>query len=713
MWLKFSDITQLGISDRWIRQKVNDGDWESRSTGERGRNGKEIREVKLESLPHELQLKWANFRKPAERVEIVGPAEAAPEGKLIASLQRFKPEVRAAFLNEAQRLFDLARRYDQIEPKRFKTSEGKHEFVPAVLALCNEAVCNEPLVLAVEPKRAKSPSPITFDGWARKSKTEGLSAFLRSPQTTPAGTKDRRKAAISAPAIEWINNNWRSFPSPRHLFKALAKKAKKERWTIPAESWIRRKYTALPKTVSTLVFEGEKKYNSLYSPFVPRDYRDLDALQILCGDHSVRDVTVMLPDGNITRPWLTIWYDLRTGLIWGWHLDLTPSSNTAALAYVNGVQNFGAQPISIPEQNYYSYLQTDQGKDYKSRTWDGQLLTFKKAMSIEGGLNVLCTQRKVGFIEEMNLKHMLARGYNAKEKPVERVHRDISDWEQNYFDSEYCGRDAKNKPEAWVKAWHRHQKLLKKFNGNTEILRNESPFIALDDYRENLAGFIHEFNTIEHKRAVLGGAKIVPMQEYERLYTTRYEISDEALALFLMKVDKRKIGKNGVQMFQSHWYFLHEEMAAFKGEEVEIRYSDGDYSRIWVILPDARIVEASLITPSSIINPNKKTMEAVARQKAHERKVVRDFRFIQESNWRGENAEDRVADLINPDDTPEAQRMVVNARPTVHALTRFDTPKLSTVPKSRVSAEQVENTPVIEGIFGSDEPKVQIKEEWE
>lgn len=718
MWLKFSDIEQLGVSARWIRKKVTDGDWESRATGLRGRNGKEIREVKLGSLPHDLQLKWATLHKPAEPdSDDIEPSTAEPqaesESKLVAALKRYEPETRDAFLREAQRLSDIVRRYELVNPKRFKNVEGKHEFVPAVFALCNEAVCKEPLVLAVEPKRAKSPNPITLDGWTRKSRRDGLSAFLRSPQNSPTGTTDRRKAEVSAPAIEWINNNWRKYPSPRQLYKDLEKKARKESWIIPAESWLRRRYDSLPKIVSTVVFQGQKAYTSKYSPYVPRDYRDLEALQILCGDHSVRDVTVVLPDGSLTRPWLTLWYDLRTGLIWGWHLDLTPSSNTAGLAYVNGVQTYGAQPLSIPEQDFYSYIQTDQGKDYRSRTWDGHTITFKKAMRIEGGLNVLCTQRKVGFLAEMNLKHMLARGYNAREKAVERVHKDISAWEQNHFESEYCGADAKNKPEAWVRAWHRHQKLLKKFNGNIEILHEESPFMLLDDYRDNLANFISDFNHSEHKRAVLGGSKIIPIDEYNRLYTTRYEISPDALALFLMKADKRKIGKNGVQMFRSHWYFLHEEMSGFKGEEIEVRYSEGDYSRIWAILPDARIVEASLITPSSITHPNKKTMEAVSRQQAHERKVVRDFRFIQESNWRGENAEDRIAQLINPDDTPEAQRMVVNARPTVHTLTRFDTPKLSAVPTSSITTEQVENTPVVEGLFRSDKPAPTIKEAWE
>jgi hypothetical protein len=36
------------------------------------------------------------------------------------------------------------------------------------------------------------------------------------------------------------------------------------------------------------------------------------------------------------------------------------------------------------------------------------------------GLELLRIDMKVGILQEMNLRHLVARGRNAKEKPVER-----------------------------------------------------------------------------------------------------------------------------------------------------------------------------------------------------------------------------------------------------------------------------------------------------
>lgn len=727
MWLKFEDVASLGITPQWIRVKVKSGEWESRETGERGRNGKEIREVNLESLPHDLQMKWIELHKPETPNEIESSLTTESidtELKFLDALLRYpaatkvnEPDVRGAFQTEAIRLAQIVERYDLIEPKRFRTESGKLDFVQDVYRLCDEAICRDAVVLSKEPKRAKRPSPMTLDGWSRKFKTEGLLTFIRS-KNAPSAKKDRRKARISAQAVEWLNTNWRKHPSPYILYSKLEIEAKKKGWTIPSSSYVYRKYKSLPKIVSTITFKSKKEYQSKLAPYVPRDFIGLEALQVLCGDHSVRDVSVVMPDGTLARPWWTVWLDLRTYTIWGWHLDVVPSSQTIGLAYANGVRNFGAQPIAQPDRDFYSYLYTDQGRDYRCKNLNGRELVFKKAAKIDGAMQMVCTHRKVGLMDELNLKHLMARGYNAREKPVERIFKDFSAWEENQFEIEYCGRDAKVKPENWVNAWHKHAKLQKKFKNDLHVLLEETPFFTFDEYREALAGRIHQFNTSVHTRKVLGGRKIIPLDELNRLYTP-VKISEEALEILLLKPRKGKIGKDGVNLFQANWHFLHPEMSEHKGEEIEIRYSDGDWSQVWAILPATdrkpqRIVRAELVTPSPLLNPNKRTMEMVAKQAAHEQKVVRDFSLLNQSTMRGENVFDRVAAMIEPEEVEQIEIKKTGTGGSIHQLTRYDAPKIRDNGRSKVSTEQVESAEVID-IFGKTEKaeKPKIKDEWE
>ena len=225
MWLRIEDFEPLKITRRWVQIKIKTGEWESRETGEKSRNGKTVREVKLDSLPHDLQMKFLQIKKAEIEIETDAPEAAAEssslttEMKLVAALKRYEPKLRDEFLSEAVRLSEIVASYEAINPKREKIG-GKLEFVAAVQQLCREAVCSNQIVLAVEPKRGKAVSPHTLDGWARKFSVDGLTVFLRSPGN-PRTKHDNRKAKISAPAVEFCNTKWKTFPSARAISTRL------------------------------------------------------------------------------------------------------------------------------------------------------------------------------------------------------------------------------------------------------------------------------------------------------------------------------------------------------------------------------------------------------------------------------------------------------------------------------------------------------------
>jgi hypothetical protein len=369
------------------------------------------------------------------------------------------------------------------------------------------------------------------------------------------------------------------------------------------------------------------------------------------------------------------------------------------VAYADGVRNFGAQPPPCPDNKFFSYVYTDHGRDYRSHQWDGSVIAVhKEAMKIDGGLELLLVQRKIGILEEFAVKHLLANRRNAKEKPVERVHRDISDWEENTF-AEFCGRDAKSRPDGWRRLYAQHLRFLRREG-------EASPFMTFEQYRKQLALFITRHNSSAHMRSTLGGRSVIPIDEFRRLYTTRYKISVKSLALLLMRPDKRVIEKDGVQCFQKHWFYYHEMMSTFKGHTVEIRYTDDDYSRVWVILPNAEICEASLITPTSLINPNKQTLKAVRDARAHERKLIRDFDLLKQSQLRGETPEDRVMNSLESPGKEKGEGTVPKPRPkqaVVHKMTRMDRKKHFKLHKPGASSDEAAVAQTDESIFETSE----------
>lgn len=677
MYLLGKQILELGVSRKTLNRKIRKGEWETLDSNSEQTSDLE-QKVLLSTLPESLQLAWAKrtslLQYPEQIAALLSESTnygvQEQEAEIVKLLSPLSLPERIAWIREALRLASIIERYDKIDPKRERNhSNGKWRFVPGVIELGHEAACKEQIILVRQPHRAKGLSPHTLDGLSRAFRKRGLLALLPKVKKTPTSKKDKRRTVISESAQEWLNNNWRRFSGPTHLYKALKEEADKQGWKIPSKSWVYRLWRNLPKVVKTYYLEGKQAYESKLCPYVPRDFSDLKVLQVLCGDHTERDVTVLLPDHSLARPWLTLWYDLRAGLIWGKCLCLVPSSFTAGLAYADGVQNFGAQPISRPADGFYSYIYTDRGRDYKSHNWDGKVIAVhKQAMNIEGGLEMLRVQRRVGILDELNIRHLLAKRRNAKEKPVERVHKDISDWEQNTF-KEYCGRNSESRPEQWYELYTQHQRFIKgKYSS--------SPFIPFNRYSEELDQFITRYNSTQHERPTLGSAWTVPLEEYKRLYTTRYEIAPETLAILLMKAEKRTIQKNGVQCFQKHWFYYHEAMSLYKGLSVEVRYSDDNFNRVWVVLPNTQICEATLITPTSLLNPNKETLKVVRQAKSYERKLQREFDLFTQSQLRGETTEDRVTqqleleasfaaeDEASEEDQPRASH--------VHQLTRFD-----------------------------------------
>ena len=91
MWLTTEAIVELGITDRWARKKIASGEWTSRDSGARGRNGKPIREVLFSSLPSELQWRWHQRLKDQAATDALPAPQIEVETDSSSPLEKLNP----------------------------------------------------------------------------------------------------------------------------------------------------------------------------------------------------------------------------------------------------------------------------------------------------------------------------------------------------------------------------------------------------------------------------------------------------------------------------------------------------------------------------------------------------------------------------------------------------------------------------------------------
>ncbi|HEY6231464.1 MAG TPA: Mu transposase C-terminal domain-containing protein [Pyrinomonadaceae bacterium] len=723
VWLSVDEIVALGKSRRRVLLRISDGKWKSRDAGT-GQNGKPARVVALSSLPADLQRRWAEQQR-AIAVDLAiseAPAEAKPAGdgldQLTQALSNYPADEREAWIAEALRLNDLVDRYEAINPKRTRLpGTATLDFVPAVKALCKEAICTNQIILEALAKRsrragckqqrAKQVSPHTLDQWARQRRQQGLLTFIRS-RSAARKADDGRLADATPAALEWLETQWRLHPIPSQLYEKWERLAAKNNWKIPSLTWLRRRWRHIPEVAKTAIFQGDKAYTGKFKPHLIRSFEDLEALQILCGDHHVLDVFCWSDKlKKALRLWLTAWQDMRTGLIWGFHLDYTPSSHTIGCAYAKGVRDFGAQPPS--RDGYRSAYYVDNGKDYRSRNINGEIEVHRHAAAVDGGLQLLLTERGVGLASDADIDEILARAFNGREKPIERTFNDLANFVQDeFFKTGWCGRDAKNKPDAYRDLYARHVKAMKH--------KRPSPFLHEDVIRLAIAEWVQRYNAKQHTRGTLDGATVIPLEEYARLYTNRYDIREETLALMAMMKTTGTLHKNGVKAFGSSYW--HNEMSIWKGRkgedgkalQVEVRYLDNDYTVVWIVLPNGHICEAQRVDISSVLTPNKNSLKALADRTRKERELINNYRLLNESVWRGETVEDRVVAEMPPEDVVEMPLPIAVgenaqiAQSRVTMMTRLDT-KRHRAPVTRlVSVADVASIEADENIFSDAEP---------
>lgn len=283
---------------------------------------------------------------------------------------------------------------------------------------------------------------------------------------------------------------------------------------IASESAYRRVWNYVCNNYSDMVVyarEGLKAALDTKLPYIKRNKECLNVGDIIVGDGHVLDFNVINPiDGKPVRATLVGFLDWASWDLIGFDIMTTENTQSIASALRNSIINLGKMPKVV-------YI--DNGKAFKNKTFNG----FS-----EDGIQ--------GIYEKLGIQVMFSRPYNGRAKVVERFWEELTNSFAKLMPS-YIGNNIENKP-AYTK---RNEKEHAKMHGD---------FIpTIEETKTLLEMWLNE---VYRKRKCLADKRFT-IAEYFKINKGK-GINIDKLDDLMMTSEKRKIGRNGIRLFNDYYY---------------------------------------------------------------------------------------------------------------------------------------------------------------
>lgn len=292
-----------------------------------------------------------------------------------------------------------------------------------------------------------------------------------------AGLRDERRLKDKTaernaldPFLLEVKRLWLSLRRPKlkTCYDHVCLIADREGWAVPSFWKCFRFIKSLDPRLVIKLRMGEKAFEEQVVPPTRRDYTTLSSNEIWCADHHQLDVIILNEDGELCRPWLTAWEDMRSRKIVGWHLFChDPNQDTVLIAFRNAVRATGG----VPEWAY-----VDNGKDFDAWALQGQSKWQRRRRTMRINQQIVG-----GLFGQLGTKVMHAKPYNAKGKPIERFFMTLKTRFSQMLWATYCGGASWEKPEDHAE----------------QLDRGNAP--AFEDFRAALAVWVDaDYNARPH-----------------------------------------------------------------------------------------------------------------------------------------------------------------------------------------------------------------------
>ena len=543
-WLTIIEIAELlSLSRGWIIQLAKQGSWQYRSYSVRG--GKE-RRYHITSLPEDIQTAYAASIKLslAELQSQLNP-DSKPDKKI--NIPRYSG--RGAKTKEVKTIENTPEEYLQIAAARRKVLEAYSAsgLTPSQFSI---AYNNGDIALDIRGQLEIKMTQSKLYRWLRLYEQKGLTGLA------PQYPKDRggSGASLDTKAKELIQALYLDSNKPG--IRTVERNIKQFGYNLNYSVINRYVNNEIPLSVKTFYRMGEKAYHDRFDPYIERDYTLLKPMEWGCGDHHLFDF-VIKHEGRIFRPWLTMFMDMRSRKITGWHIDVVPNTLTIMRAFSMSVETCGL----------FENLLIDNGKDFKSAWFAGNKWKERHTRPEKETLELI-----EGVLHDCGTKAHFAIPYHGQSKPIERAFRTIIELFSKERDF-YVGSNTATRPDEAKLYWGR-------INGRDRI----EVTYTLNKLRDDFAKFVVWFNA-EWKHSGQGMEGATPDYVFFAHLKTKREMPEEMRKYVFAIRERRTIQRKGILIDGINYY--NDEMIRLIGEKVEVRRDINDAGKISIFsLPD-------------------------------------------------------------------------------------------------------------------------------
>ena len=272
-----------------------------------------------------------------------------------------------------------------------------------------------------------------------RARVEGLPRTAWLPALTPGWrgrghTSEFSDAAKVHITAEYLNQNKTKVSV---LTRRAKRKSRDERlgWIIPSDKTVKRFLDKLPGPLTILGRQGPAALERSFAP-VRRTFEYLAINEVWESDGRRADVWVKFPDGTIARPFIVIWFDIRSRKVLSVRGYLNPCAVLTMVSFRDAIVNTGYIPRS---------LKLDNGREYANKTFSGGVASRYRFK--------IKPDDPEGIIKMMDISINWAPPGMGRNKLVESFWNCVSENVDKAPETQgaYVGKDVVSRPEESAK----------------------------------------------------------------------------------------------------------------------------------------------------------------------------------------------------------------------------------------------------------------------